>query len=96
MERRGAEKCLTLQRKTIMTMDCKIVIPDSIYHDDVVEYMAIRYGLPPREVISHFLCQEGIISKPEDTGFPLFAENEMAILRDMGLRHSCIKFNDKL
>lgn len=75
-------------------MDCKIVIPKSLCHDEVVDYIAARYAIIPQQVISHFMCQEGILTEQQsdnDTDIS-FEENEMAILRDMGIRPSCVEF----
>lgn len=73
-------------------MESKILVPESLCHDDVVDYIATRYSISPEEVISHFMCQEGIIiSRPHDSAI-YFEENEMAILRDMGIRPSGVEF----
>lgn len=73
-------------------MESKILVPESLCHDDVVDYIATRYSISPGEVISHFMCQEGIIiGRPHDSAI-YFEENEMAILRDMGIRPSGVEF----
>lgn len=73
-------------------MESKILVPESLCHDDVVDYIATRYLISPEEVISHFMCQEGIIiGRPHDSAI-YFEENEMAILRDMGIRPSGVEF----
>jgi hypothetical protein len=73
-------------------MESKILVPESLCHDDVVDYIATRYSISPEEVISHFMCQEGIIiGRPHDSAI-YFEENEMAILRDMGIRPSGVEF----
>lgn len=73
-------------------MESKILVPESVCHDDVVGYIATRYSISPEEVISHFMCQEGIIiGRPHDSAI-YFEENEMAILRDMGIRPSGVEF----
>ena len=73
-------------------MESKILVPESLRHDDVVDYIATRYSISPEEVISHFMCQEGIIiGRPHDSAI-YFEENEMAILRDMGIRPSGVEF----
>lgn len=73
-------------------MESKILVPESLCHDDVVDYIATRYSISPEEVISHFMCQEGIIiGRPHDSAI-YFEKNEMAILRDMGIRPSGVEF----
>lgn len=75
-------------------MDSKITVPKSVCSDEVVDYIASRYSITPQQVISHFMCQEGILSERQsdnDTDIS-FEENEMAILRDMGIRPSCVEF----
>ncbi len=75
-------------------MDSKITIPESLCDDEVVDYIASRYSITPRQVITHFMCQEGILKYRQDDGDKAisFEENEMAILRDMGIRPSCVEF----
>ena len=75
-------------------MDSKITIPESVCDDEVVDYIASRYSITPQQVIMHFMCQEGILSREHtDTIQKIsFEENEMAILRDMGIRPSCVEF----
>lgn len=77
-------------------MDCKIAIPKSVCNDEVVDYIAGRYSITPQQVINHFMCQEGVIK--DRTGVSdreiSFEENEMAILRDMGLCPSYVEFEE--
>lgn len=75
-------------------MDSKITIPESVCNDEVVDYIASRYSITPRQVITHFMCQEGILSHGKGNAIRKisFEENEMAILRDMGIRPSCVEF----
>lgn len=73
-------------------MDSKILISESVCADEVVDYIASRYSISPEEVIRHFMCQDGIIEYPIGGREVLFEENEMAILRDMGIRPSCVEF----
>lgn len=74
-------------------MESKILVSDAVCHDEVVDYIASRYSITPRQVISHFMRQDGVIKdSPDDNEHISFEENEMAILRDMGIRPSCIEF----
>jgi len=75
-------------------MNSKITIPKSVCNDEVVDYIASRYSITPQQVINRFMWQEGILSNRQDDSDKtiLFEENEMAILRDMGIGHSCIEF----
>lgn len=86
--------CLILQCQIIETMDSKITVPRSVCSDEVIDYIASRYSIIPQQVISHFMCQEGILGdqQNENDKAILFEENEMAILRDMGIRPSCVEF----
>lgn len=75
-------------------MDSKITIPESVCSDEVVDYIASRYSITPQQVIERFMHQEGIIRDihgERRIEIP-FEENEMAILRDMGIRPSCVEF----
>lgn len=77
-------------------MDSKIVLPESVCHDEAVDYIASRYSVTPAEIITLYMRQEGIMEnrdahRPSDCNFQL-EENEMAILRDMGFRPSGIEF----
>lgn len=57
-------------------------IPEEIYQDEVVLFLADRYHTTPRKVLRRFLEQNG--HAPEaNTGVFQLEENEMAILRDM-------------
>lgn len=60
-------------------MESKILVPESVCHDDVVDYIATRYSISPEEVISHFMCQEGIITDMPNDRAICFEENEMEI-----------------
>lgn len=75
-------------------MNSKIIIPESVCHDEVVDYIASRYSITPEQVIRHFMCQDGIIERQDidSKSFVSFEDNEMAILRDMGIRPSCVEF----
>jgi len=75
-------------------MDNKILVPESVCRDEVVDYIASRYSITPQQVINHFMCQEGILTDRHgiDEGEISFEENEMAILRDMGIRPSSVEF----
>lgn len=77
-------------------MDSKILMSDSVCRDEVVDYIASRYSITPQQVIEHFLYLEGIITDT-DSEYMLkfhFEENEIAILRDMGIRPSNVEFVD--
>lgn len=75
-------------------MESKIMIPESVCHDEVVDYLAALYSLTPRQVVNQFLCQDGVMGDRPTGGSSAvaFEENEMAILRDMGIRPSRIEF----
>lgn len=75
-------------------MDSKITLPISVCSDEVVYYIASRYAITPQQVICHFLSQEGIIAEYNSNNKIdlCFERNEMAILRDMGIRPSCVEF----
>ena len=57
-------------------------IPEEIYHDEVVRFLADRYHAAPRDVLQCFLDQNGHATQAATFPFQL-EENEMAILRDM-------------
>ena len=58
------------------------IIPEEIYQDEVVLFLADRYHATPQEVLERFLEQNGHAPEAETEPFRL-EENEMAILRDM-------------
>lgn len=70
------------------TIDSRITIPESICGDEIVGYIASRYAISPQQVISQFMCQEGIMSdrQADADKVIVFEENEMAIIQDMGIR----------
>lgn len=76
-------------------MESKIVMPESICRDEVIDYIASRYSISPEQVIRHFMCQDGIINASDEAEHVSFEENEMEILRDMGIRPSIIEFCEK-
>ncbi len=57
-------------------------IPEEIYQDEIVLFLADRYHTTPRKVLGRFLEQNGRETEAETETFRL-EENEMAILRDM-------------
>lgn len=77
-------------------MDSRIIVPKSICSDEVIDYIASRYSITSQQVINHFMCQEGIIKdRSVVSGWEIFfEENEMAILRDMGLCPSHVEFEE--
>lgn len=64
-------------------MEQTIFIPDEIITDEVICYIAGRYHVDAESVVRQFLFQKGILME-EESGFTL-EENEIAILRDMGV-----------
>lgn len=75
-------------------MESKVVLPENICDDEVVDYLAQRYHTTPSRVVARFLEQEGIITATPDEEQPEFGltPNEMEIFRDMGIRPSTIEF----
>ena len=62
-------------------------IPEAIYADEIVSFLAGRYHATPRQVLQRFLEQSGPAFDPSSAAFHL-EENEMSILRDMLERDS--------
>lgn len=77
-------------------MTSKVILPDSLCDDELVNYIALRYSLTPTQVINLFLKQDGVICAPDNACNPTLhlEENEMAIFRDMGIKPTCIEFVD--
>ncbi|MCM1354997.1 MAG: hypothetical protein NC212_01155 [Staphylococcus sp.] len=74
-------------------MNSKIIIPQEACDDEVIVYMATRHHCRPQEIILRFLLQDEIIRQnSEKEEFVSLEENEMEILRDMGLRPTTIEF----
>lgn len=63
-------------------MNPRIDIPEEIYHDEVVCFLADRYHTTPRKVLQRFLEQNDHAPEAETGSFRL-EENEIAILWDM-------------
>lgn len=63
-------------------MNQRINIPEKIYDDEVVSFIADRYHTTPRKVIERFIKQDEPVFDADTEMFRL-EENEMAILRDM-------------
>lgn len=74
-------------------MESKIILPQTICEDEVIGYIASRYSSTPTDVIYQYMLQEGIIANDRDGCISCGLENnEMAILRDLGLRPSSVEF----
>ena len=75
-------------------MNSKIIISETVCHDEAVGYLALRYSILPEEVIRCYMLQEGIINREpdDDTRKISFEDNEMAILRDMGICPAYVEF----
>ncbi len=68
-------------------MNKQMNIPEALYDDEVVCFIADRYHTTPQKVILCFLTQDGIISDSEEKLVTFHLENnEMEILR--GLTHN--------
>lgn len=78
-------------------MDSKVILPATVCEDDIIGYIASRYAATPADIIRSYMRQEGIICPGNDcppTSYRL-EENEMEILRDMGLRPDSVEFTRK-
>jgi len=73
-------------------MESKVVLPENICDDEVVDYLAQRYHTTPSRVVARFLEQEGIINTDERQPEFRLTPNEIEIFRDMGMRPSTIEF----
>lgn len=74
-------------------MDTKILLPKTICEDDVIAYIARRYNTSPLAVIAYFLRHEGIMPRMSEEIFSL-EENEIAIIRDLGIAPSQIEITE--
>lgn len=63
-------------------MNRRTDIPEEIYQDEIVLFLADRYHTMPRKVLQRFLEQNDHAPEAETEPFRL-EENEMTILRDM-------------
>lgn len=61
-------------------------VPEEIYNDEIVNFLADRYRTTSREILQRFLEQNDSVPEMESGTFRL-EENEMAILRDMMARY---------
>lgn len=57
-------------------------IPEEIYADEIVCFLADRYHTTPRQVLQRFIGQDNPALETPPGAFRL-EENEMAILRDL-------------
>lgn len=81
-----------------MNMESKVVLPENICEDEVVDYLAQRYQTTPNRVVARFLEQEGIITTTQNEKQSEFrlTPNELEIFRDMGIRPSKVEFSTLL
>ncbi len=63
-------------------MNSRANIPEKIYNDEIVRFLADRYHTTPREVLQCFHQQNGAACKMTAGTFRL-EDNEMAMLHDM-------------
>lgn len=63
-------------------MNRRTDIPDEIYQDEVVRFLAGLYHTTPRKVLQRFFEQNDRASERTTLSFRL-EENEMEIIRDM-------------
>lgn len=63
-------------------MDRQKYIPEEIYDDEAVIFIAERHHTTPQKVVQCFIGKNGIVPEKETTLFKL-EENEARILRDM-------------
>jgi len=65
-------------------MNGQINIPDKLYEDEVVCYLASRYHTTAKKIVQCFLVQEDFIHNPEeDSGLFRLEDNEMEIMRGL-------------
>lgn len=67
-------------------MNRRTDVPEEIYNDEIIDFLADRYRTTSREILQRFLEQNGSVPEMESGTFRL-EENEMAILRDMMARY---------
>ena len=76
-------------------METKIIIPRGLCSEEAIAFVARRYATTPERVLRRYLVQEGIIS-PDNDAEPddyTLAPNELALLRDLGVRPSAVEIN---
>ena len=65
-------------------MDEKVNIPEELYEDEIVGFLADRYHTSPRNIIMQFLWQDREADVPRDSAAGRCLENnEMEILRGL-------------
>lgn len=76
-------------------MDIKILLPQALCEDNVIGYIAQRYSSTPALILAQYMRQEGILKSVDNTAQIRYRleDNEMAILRDMGLRPTMLEFS---
>ncbi|HIT97663.1 MAG TPA: hypothetical protein IAC44_02375 [Candidatus Merdimorpha stercoravium] len=63
-------------------MEQQTNIPEAIYDDELVCFLAERYRTTPRKILQRFL-EQSRHAEGKHNGTFLLEENEMSILRDM-------------
>lgn len=76
-------------------MESKIIVPQGLCREEIVDYLSVRYSTTPAGLIRRYLQQEGIMACDADMQ-PAFSlrDNEISILRDMGVRPTTLEFID--
>lgn len=76
-------------------MESKIVLPQGLCREEVIDYLSARYSTSRACLIRRYLQQEGIMACDAEMP-PAFSlrDNEISILRDMGVRPTTLEFAD--
>lgn len=67
-------------------METRLNILERMYQEEVVKYIAGRYGVTPEQIVIQYLFQDRIfenVELPENLQIRKLTPNEMTLLRDM-------------
>lgn len=64
-------------------METAIRIPEGLYDDEAVNFMADRYKTTPEYILESFMVQDGIKPAKKGLNVPRLENNEMEIIRGL-------------
>lgn len=78
-------------------MDNSINIPNEMYADDAVCFIASRYHVTPQEAVQGFLVQSGIASNAKENkiSYSRLEDNEMEIIKGLMETYSSMKSEER-
>lgn len=75
-------------------MESKIVLSRDLCREEPIAYLSARYSITPEVLICRYLQQEGMIACYDEQPAFSLRDNEISILRDMGVWPTTLEFID--